>query len=58
MGALGKQGHEDHQVRQSEKPIVGVSAGRFRGAGYEAEVAALRKIVEMLDANARQGRHF
>jgi len=52
--ALGKKGHKDHQVRKREEPLVRVEARGFRGARNEAQMAALGKIVEMLDTNPRQ----
>jgi len=52
--ALRKQGDQNHQIRKREQPLIGADAGRFRGPRDEAEVAALGKIVYMLDADSRQ----
>src|SRR6266849_10978493 len=52
--ALRKQGHQDHQIRKREQPLIGADAGRFRCPRDKAEVAALGKIVYMLDADSRQ----
>lgn len=56
--ALWEKCYQDHQVRQREQPLVGLEACAFRCAGDEAEVAALRKVVDMLDANAGEGGDF
>src|SRR5258708_31421469 len=52
--ALRKQGHQDHQIRKREQPLIGAETCRFRRPRDEAQVAALGKIVHMLDANTRQ----
>src|SRR5216684_1714735 len=52
--ALRKQGHQDHQIRKREQPLIGGDAGRFRRPRDEAQVSALRKIVNVLDAKTRQ----
>jgi hypothetical protein len=52
--AFRKQGHQNHQIREREQPLIGADAGRFRCPRNEAEVAALGKIVDMLDADSRQ----
>ena len=49
-----KQGHQNHQIRKREQPLIGADAGRFRCPRDEAEMAALGKIVYMLDADSRQ----
>jgi len=58
MGALGKKGDQDHQVAESEQPLVGLLTGSFGGAGNETQVAAAREIVEVVHADARETRHF
>ena len=58
MRALRKEGHEDHQIRKSEQPLVGVQTRSFRRARDEAEMTALREIVNVLDANSRQAGNF
>jgi len=52
--AFRKQGHQNHQIRKREQPLIGAETGRFRRSRDEAQVAALGKIVHMLDANTRQ----
>src|SRR5260370_26408464 len=56
--ALRKQGHQDHQIRKREQPLIGADAGCFRCPRNEAQVSALRKIVHMLNANTRQAGDF
>ena len=56
--ALRKQGHQDHQIRECEQPLIGADSSRFRSPRDEAQMAALRKIVYMLDANSRQAGDF
>src|SRR5467141_4797574 len=52
--AFRKQGHQNHQIRKREQPLIGADAGRFRCPRDKAEVAALGKIVYMRDADSRQ----
>src|SRR5260370_17314381 len=52
--ALRKQGHQDHQIRKREQPLIGADAGSFRSPRNEAQLSALRKIVHLLNANTRQ----
>src|ERR1700694_617388 len=56
--ALRKEGHQHHQVREGEQPLIRMDARGFRGPCDKAKVAALRKIVHVLDANSRQIRDF
>ena len=56
--ALRKEGHKNHQIRQCEKPLIRIDAGGFRGPGDKSKMAALCKVVHMLDANPRQARNF
>src|SRR6266852_3488821 len=56
--ALRKEGHEHHQIREREQPLIRMDPGGFRGPRDESKVAALRKIVHVLDANSRQVRDF
>src|SRR5258708_20501777 len=49
--ALRKQGHQDHQIRKREQPLIGGDAGRFPRPPDEAQVSALRKNVHRLAAN-------
>src|SRR6267143_5372837 len=58
MRAFRKQGYQYHQVRECEQPLIGADARRFRSPRDEAQMAALRKIVHVLDANTRQVRDF
>src|SRR6266404_428125 len=56
--ALRKQGHQNHQIRKCKQPLIGADAGCFRCPRDEPQMAALRKIVHMLDANPRQAGDF
>jgi hypothetical protein len=58
MRAFWKQRHHHHQIGKREQPLVRALAGCFRGARDEAQVAALRKIMNVLDANSGQVCHF
>ena len=58
MGALGEQGHQNHQVRKGKEPLIRPDASRFGGAGDEAEVTRLGEIVDVLDADPRQARNL
>lgn len=58
MRALREERHKDCQVRKSEEPLVGAQARGLRGARDEAQVPALGKITDVLDANAGQACHF
>src|SRR5260370_1277350 len=50
--ALREQGHHDHQVRKCKQPLIRADAGRFRCPRDEAQMAALCKIVYVLDAKS------
>jgi hypothetical protein len=56
--AARKQRHQHHQIRQRKQPLVRLLACRFRGARDKAQVAALRKIADMIHANASQAGNF
>src|SRR5260370_36087982 len=56
--ALREQGHHDHQVRKCKQPLIRADAGRFRCPRDEAQMAALCKIVYVLDANPSQAGDF
>jgi hypothetical protein len=56
--ALRKQGHQDRQIRQRKQPLVRAQTCRFGSARDEAQVAAFRKVANMLDANPRQAGDF
>ena len=58
MRALWKQGHQHHQIRQRKKPLIRVDSRSLRRPSDETKVPALRKIVDVLEANARQRGHF
>src|SRR6267143_6787834 len=58
VGALRKEGHENHQIREREKPLIRIDAGSFRGPRDKSQVAALCKVVHVLHANPRQVRNF
>jgi len=55
--ALGEERNQHHEIGQSEEPIVGF-AGGFGGASDEAEMARLRELVNMVDADAGQTGNF
>src|SRR6476660_5172124 len=56
--ALRKEGHQHHQIRERKQPLIRMDTGGFRGPRDESKVAALCKIVHVLDANSRQVRDF
>jgi hypothetical protein len=56
--ALRKQSHQNHQIRQAEQPLVSVCSRSFRGARDESQMAALGKIVDVIDANPGETCHF
>lgn len=56
--ALRKEGHENHQIREREKPLVRIDARGFRGPRDKSQVPPLRKVVYVLDTNPRQARNF
>jgi hypothetical protein len=58
VGALGEEGHKDHQIRKGEKPLIGLEAGTLGCTGNKAQVAAPGKIAEMIDANACEGSNL
>src|SRR6266436_1183274 len=58
MRALRKQRNQNHQIRECEQPLVRAQSRGFRGARDEAQMATLRKIVHMLDADAREAGNF
>src|SRR6267378_6794923 len=46
--ALRKEGHENHQIREREKPLIRIDAGSFRGPRDKYKVPALCKVVHVL----------
>jgi len=58
VGALGKQSHQNHQIRKGKEPLICPNASRFGGAGDETEVTGLGEIVYVLDADPRQARNL
>jgi hypothetical protein len=56
--AAGKQGHKHHQVGQGKQPLVRLFACRFRSPRDKAQVAAFRKIADVIDANPSQAGNF
>jgi hypothetical protein len=58
VGAAREQSDKHHQVRQGKQPLVRLLACRFRGARDEAQMAALRKIANVIDANSSQAGNF
>lgn len=58
MRALRKQRHQHHQIRQGKKPLVSLRSRCFRSARNKAQMAALGKVVDVIDANPRKTRYF
>ena len=56
--AAREQRHQHHQVGQGKQPLVRLLACRFRGPRNKAQVAALRKITDVIDANPSQAGNF
>jgi hypothetical protein len=56
--AARKQRHQHHQIRQCKQPLVRLLACGFRGTRDKAQVPALRKIADMIHANASQAGDF
>jgi len=56
--AAGEKRHENHEIGQREKPLVRLQTCRLRRASDKAEVAAFRKIMDVIHADASQGRDF
>jgi hypothetical protein len=52
--AAGKERHQHHEVGQGEQPLVRLFAGGFRSPRDKAQMAALRKIANVIDANSSQ----
>src|SRR5580692_5132619 len=52
--AARKQRHQHHEVGQGEQPLVRLLACRFCGPRDKAQVAALREIANVIDANPSQ----
>ena len=53
-----KQGNQHHQVGQGKQPLVRLLACRFRCARDKAQMAALREIANVIDANPSQARNL
>ena len=58
MRAARKQRDQDHQVRQGEKPLVGLNSGPLRSPCDESQVPAFREVVQMVYTNPRKGSHL
>jgi hypothetical protein len=56
--AARKQRNQHHQVRWRKQPLVRLQSGSLRSARYETQMAALRKIPQMLQANTRERGNF
>ena len=54
MSAARKQGHQNHQIREREQPLIRLDAGGFGGPGDEPQMTALREIVQVIHADASQ----
>jgi hypothetical protein len=52
--ALWEKSYEDHEVGQGEQPLVRALAGGFRSPSDKTEMAALGKIVQVVDADTGQ----
>jgi hypothetical protein len=58
VSAARKQRHQHHQIRESKQPLVRLLACCFRGTRDKAQVPALRKITDVVYANASQTGNF
>ena len=58
MVAARVQNSENHEVGIGEQPPFGFGAGGFRGAGDRAEMPISREAAKVVQAYARQARHF
>jgi hypothetical protein len=56
--AAREQCHQNHQVRQGEKPLIRLDSGRFRGSRDEPQMPALREVAQVVHTNPREGSHF
>jgi len=52
--AAREQGDQYHQVRQCEQPLICLLARRFRSPRDKAQMSALRKIADVVHADASQ----
>jgi len=50
-----KQRHQHHQIRQGEKPLVGLYSRSFRGPGDKTQVPAFREVVQVIYTNPCKG---
>src|SRR6266849_10483657 len=51
VGAAREKGDQHHQIRQRKQPLVCLDPGAFRSPRDETQMTALRKIVDVIDAN-------
>jgi len=58
VGAARKQRHQHHEVGQCKQPLVGLLAGRFRSPRDKTQMAALRKIANVIHADTSQAGNF
>ena len=56
--AARKQGNQHHQVGQGKQPLVCLFACRFRSARDKAQMAAFRKIANVIHADTSQAGNF
>ena len=54
MSTAREQRHQNHQIRQGEQPLIRLDSRRFRCPRDEPQVPALRKVVQVVDANPSQ----
>ena len=58
MCAARKERYEHHEVGQRKQPLVRLLAGGFRSPRDKAQMAALREIANVIDANPSQARNL
>ena len=56
--AAREQCHQDHQVRQGEKPLIRLNSCRFRRSRDETKMPALSEVVQVVHANPREIGHL
>src|SRR6267143_6167548 len=56
--AAREQCHQHHQIRQGEKPLIRLDPRRFRGSRDEPQMAALREVAQVVQANPRKVGHL
>src|SRR5690349_22162854 len=56
--AAREQCHQNHQIRQGEKPLIRLDSRRFRSPRDEPQMAALREVAQVVHTNPREGSHL